>query len=122
MITLRFFTLDFVNKIITFSPLKPNAPSEGASDFQHLSVHLLVLMIGELFLQLSSLDFTLKRQVDMSAIIIENVSAYSDFYPHLWQVVKGMRFFGGETAALSRVTEYFWSKARWSGLLRLCES
>ncbi|TYI77175.1 hypothetical protein E1A91_D06G127800v1 [Gossypium mustelinum] len=29
---------------------------------------------------------------------------------HSEKVVKGMRFLGGETAALSRVTEYFWNK------------
>ncbi|KAK6912358.1 Cryptochrome/DNA photolyase, FAD-binding domain [Dillenia turbinata] len=29
------------------------------------------------------------------------------------QVSKGLRFVGGESAALSRVDEYFWKKARW---------
>ena len=35
----------------------------------------------------------------------------------LIQVSKGLRFLGGETAALSRVYEYFWKKASGNCLL-----
>lgn len=35
----------------------------------------------------------------------------------LIQVSKGLRFVGGETAALSRVIEYFWNEAREALLL-----
>ncbi|WRX32118.1 DNA photolyase [Theobroma cacao] len=82
-------------QVNTCSLLKPNVPYEGASDFQNLLGQLLVSMTGDMFLQLSSLDFNQKRQANMPYI-----------------ATKGMRFLGGETAALSRVSEYFWKKAR----------
>lgn len=59
----------FVNKINADSLLKPNVPSAGASGFRNLLDHLLVLMTGDIFLQLSSLDFTRKRQVNMLCIL-----------------------------------------------------
>ncbi|KAK3039596.1 hypothetical protein RJ639_029295 [Escallonia herrerae] len=61
----------------------------AASKCHHFLVRHLPLEIGDVFLQLMNLDFSKKRQAS-----------------------KGMMFVGGESAALSRVHEYFWQKAR----------
>lgn len=44
----------------------------------------------------------------------------SSFYILWMQESKGMKFVGGESAALGRVNEYFWKKARGIFMLYMC--